>query len=468
MKTIFLDTNVFLHCRDLKDLPWEELSEGEDALSLLVPRATQREIDNFKGQGSTRRSKRAKIASEYFNKILNSPQMYCIYEGVFIGFPSQKELAKIPREPLLDVNKNDDSIVQDVLAYRDIYPDENATILTNDTGLKVTAKEYGIQFISIPDSWLLEPEPDENTKKIRELEEKIKTLESSRPLIELTFQTDNKKPISSLSIKYIEYPPLSEAQIEDILKRVVETNPMEEVGSEPPQKSNSLHVYQRLALGTYRPPSKEEIRKYTETLYPGWVEEVRKKLIEIPTYLNEMNALDVILSLENKGNVPAEAVLLRIDISKNLELHLPSNSNDASDENCWKLPIPPKAPRGSYLNFHGSLGKVRWDSVENIAPFLSPKNHTRDRNAFYWKNGRPSVITDYWEMECEEFRHKMGPENISLRIIVAKNKPGGGALKCTVSARNLPVPETLSIPIKITYELGNTYTAVLDRIQQVA
>ncbi len=143
MTTLFVDTNLFLQCKDIKSLKWEPLFPNSK-LKILIPRAVQKEIDNFKGQGNTRRSKKAKAASTFFKEILNSPNGLDITSEVNISFPSRRELASTEREPSLDSNKNDDSIIQDILSYQKIYANESVCLLTNDSGLMVTAKEYGI------------------------------------------------------------------------------------------------------------------------------------------------------------------------------------------------------------------------------------------------------------------------------------------------------------------------------------
>jgi len=48
MKVFFIDTNIFLQCRDLEQLPWSDMCEKDEHVQLLVPRAVQREIDRQK------------------------------------------------------------------------------------------------------------------------------------------------------------------------------------------------------------------------------------------------------------------------------------------------------------------------------------------------------------------------------------------------------------------------------------
>src|SRR5258708_4622859 len=63
--TLFIDTNVFVQCLDLKDLTpqaWAEVT-GEGDISIVVPRTVIRQIDSLKNDGrERRRAKRARSA----------------------------------------------------------------------------------------------------------------------------------------------------------------------------------------------------------------------------------------------------------------------------------------------------------------------------------------------------------------------------------------------------------------------
>lgn len=51
MKTLFLDTNLFIQCREIT-LPWNEIVR-DDSILLLIPRTVQEEIDRNKHNGNT-------------------------------------------------------------------------------------------------------------------------------------------------------------------------------------------------------------------------------------------------------------------------------------------------------------------------------------------------------------------------------------------------------------------------------
>jgi predicted ribonuclease YlaK len=77
--TLFVDTNVFLQCHDLKDLSpsaWDEVT-GESEIFVVVARTVIREIDNLKNDGKERRAKRARRVYSFLSQLAlkdGSPQ----------------------------------------------------------------------------------------------------------------------------------------------------------------------------------------------------------------------------------------------------------------------------------------------------------------------------------------------------------------------------------------------------------
>lgn len=186
-KIIFLDTNIFIQCRELKDLPWEEISGGEDLL-LLVPRAVQKEIERQKSEGSTRRGKRARKATSFFRDIILTDETKLILRDsnpcVGISLPEPVS-TNYPSPERLDLSLADDQIVCEMLAYQATHPNTTVILLTHDTNLMLTCKRCKLDFQVVPDTWFLQPEPDANDKRIKSLEQKIKGLEQSGPVVEL-------------------------------------------------------------------------------------------------------------------------------------------------------------------------------------------------------------------------------------------------------------------------------------------
>ena len=58
----FLDTNVFLECKALEELPWKQITD-QDPVRLIVPLTTIEEIDKRK-KGNDKKAERARRASQ--------------------------------------------------------------------------------------------------------------------------------------------------------------------------------------------------------------------------------------------------------------------------------------------------------------------------------------------------------------------------------------------------------------------
>jgi len=69
IETFFRDTNVFLHCKWLNDLPWKDLTV-HDPVRLVVAFNVIGEIDRFKTAGG-RQGDRVRKASQCSNMVLS-------------------------------------------------------------------------------------------------------------------------------------------------------------------------------------------------------------------------------------------------------------------------------------------------------------------------------------------------------------------------------------------------------------
>lgn len=453
MKTLFLDTNIFLQCKDLRALPWENLSENSCHLKLLIPRGTQIEIDNFKNQGNSRRSKKARAASAYFREILQNPNRVLVIKGqVSVGFPSRKELNTIEREPRLDTNRNDDLIIQDIIAYRSLHSEEEVFLISDDTNLINTAIDYDVPYIILPSEWLLAPEPDESSKAINILKDEISRLKKNIPEIEITASCNQ------INLSVSDYQKLTDEQISNIIEPIMARAKLDD--SSYKMFNSSSHF-----IGLYQKPSQSIIDSYNSEKLQDWKEDAEYALQSAHWELNnKLNCVMVEFSLANIGNVTAENLIIEFTASNNLSVF-----NEAQNKSLSKttiLPDIPIAPRPQLIGMPNSLIDV-FNSPITFSE-LRPLNTQRDRNKFYWSN----VFNDFPEGQrsasCEEFRHKALPEKFTMYLMVESGTtPTGGELKCTVSAKNLPDPKQLSIPVKIDFKQGDSVQAFYDNYNDI-
>ena len=68
-ENLFLDGNVFIQCKLLEELPWNEISPHSN-IRLIVANAVFDDLYRVKSDGNSRRLKRARTACARFRKIL--------------------------------------------------------------------------------------------------------------------------------------------------------------------------------------------------------------------------------------------------------------------------------------------------------------------------------------------------------------------------------------------------------------
>lgn len=456
---IFLDSNVFIQCKDIKDLPWGDVFNHADEILLLIPRGTAKEIDKFKSQGNTRRSKKARSASTHFDAILSNQGLFKINDEVTIRFTSRKELSKVPVSEGLDMDRNDDLILQELISYRVLHPSENAILLTDDIGLIASAIDYDVPYQRIPESWKLAPEPDDKDKQIQALTKRVNELESKSPEIEIVLTDSEGLPISFIEINHVCYPELSEDELERLTNIIVDANPIKKVN----YNDSSINWIRSIN----EPPSESEINEYVNTTYPNWVKAVQNKfkgfhsLLSVQQFPSNFNVI-----VKNNGLVPADHASLELSMSDSFYLY--RDDEDILTKISLELPQAPEAPKPKpKTSFMGVLAHER--VLDN---FIRPRlnnfpdliSMNEDINTFYWRE-QPKGMSKLWEKACKSFRHKSKPLEVIVPIVFNLDvKPKGGHLKCTLSAHNLTTPTELVIRIKVNYSIGNTADKILTLI----
>jgi predicted ribonuclease YlaK len=163
VKILFPDTNFFIQCREGSQLNWSKLFPDEQNIVLVIPKAVADEIDRQKQDGNTRRAKKARKANSFFREIILSEEGRVkikdkkpTVEATFS--PPDLESCSLPN--FLDLGRNDDQIIAEILRYKATKPGQEPSLLTHDTNPLRTAKLCGLSFVVIPDEWLLEAEPD--------------------------------------------------------------------------------------------------------------------------------------------------------------------------------------------------------------------------------------------------------------------------------------------------------------------
>ncbi|MBI1919574.1 MAG: hypothetical protein HYS23_00690 [Geobacter sp.] len=481
MKVLFADTNLFLQCRDIKELPWDEITGGDDLL-LLVPRAVQEEIDRLKHDGNSRRARRAKKANALIREIVlkdDTKLVLCATNPyVEVSFPPSVNLKKPPHN-VLDLTRSDDRIIAEAILYKKSNPSMYVSLITHDTNPILTAKRCNLPVIVIPDDWLLEPEPDQKDKKLAALEKRLAELERNFPSITVNVVKNKDQQIQNLAVKITRYPALTDDQIDDLLNIVKAKFPMATDFTTEPKRNSALPLGHKAMIinQRYEPPTESAIKKYQEKEYPKWVQSMQKLLQDLAARLETPSRnVEISLLIANEGGVPAENLVVEFDATSGLFLKYSDDEEQTEDNEQHLLPSPPLPPKGKWVDFHNFRSIL--DQTSAYARIV-PENHylnlpsilrkqQRDKHTFYWKPERPPKCFPHWAYECEEFRHKVEPEEFNATIYVTPDiEIQRASVKCRVTAKNMPEPLNYVLPVVIDYETGDTLQIAMNLVDSL-
>lgn len=352
---LFPDTNVFLQCRALHEVPWREIADAEE-VELLIGAPVQDEIDRLKSDGNLRRARRARDANSLFRSVLASTgESITIRESeprVTLRFapllPPKRETADT-----LDLTRADDRLLDEVIHFRRAEP--SSQVLSNDTGMMLRARRHGIPLIAVPESWLLPPEKDERERQIEALRAEVAGLRNTEAVLSLLLTNEEGQPVETISGSVPLYPDLTGTEVAGLIDVIQRRHPEVKTFSSAtsaPTANAELRALENI-LSPWRAPTKEQIEG-NHREYEVWIGKVRKLLEQLGSSLNIRHRIrKVHLSLVNGGARPADEVLLELKMYGNVTL-LAAVGNEIPElvKQTERLPLkallpqPPTAPKG--------------------------------------------------------------------------------------------------------------------------
>ena len=416
---VIIDTNVFLHLRDVGDLPWCELFPNAKNISLVVTPIVISELDEFKtGSRKRLRDRSRKALKAIRDTALNGD------EGLILrNTPISVKLTLSERRnfdwsahPNLDQSKADDTLVMEALTF---HP--KAALVTCDTGPFLTAIGHDVQAYIPPDEWHLPAEATANEMKIRRLEAELKASRANAPIIKLTIgDQDSDEPIRFIIPRL---PPLDNSLARRLSDAYLELHPRHNLGP-----SNSSPFYVASVFNDYSETTRENYgREYAK---------FRSKVRTLFEYLHENVAeactvQPVNYEIANVSEVSADG--LRVEISTATPFLIMAGEEEADKiTSRVSLPLPPRKPQRGMMGLHGDIPALR-----NVA--LHSVDRSRDPTKFYWQD-RPGDWGDSESaIQCKDFRAKETREKtLWLRLEGETDSEGIVAFK--VSATNMREP----------------------------
>lgn len=470
--TLIVDSNLFLECRLLDKIPWEELGFAE--VSLVVTRPVQQELDNNKKNQKGRTFKKALVATKLLRELVTGGGDHLVIReaaprvtlALMAASRIEPELA-----PALDPGFNDDAIILRMLQVQRDHPGLDVRLLTHDTGPMATAKSLSVPFIPIPDGWLLDEQDDAATKENRKLQAEVKRLQSQEPVFSLSACDGSGSEIDRLDTKLDHYDALDDDQIEMLMGELKQQYPLvTDFGSaETTPKPSSPPAVGRITVTEFHPATEVQIEEYREK-YPAWLEDCRAFFEKLDRALNFQVPKPLItFQAINTGTRPAAQSLVRF-VGLGGIVIFPAKKEKVDDSpetpNPLRMPSPPKPPQGRWVKKPGiqagamsdwmtrhfePFGTMHRDSRFDIPDLVPRMPPPQDPDRFYWKGGRPVTPCTTVELTCTNWRHSVGPQTFEFQVHRASVGDTSGAIRFEIHADNLsdPVQKTVPVTVKL-------------------
>jgi rRNA-processing protein FCF1 len=334
----FLDTMIYLHYRPVAEIDWQRVL-GAARVDIVVPRIIIRELDRHKNnRASSRISERARRTLAWLEQAVEGGE---VRPGV--------RVRRWGRSPGVDYTAlglnptwNDDELVASILDFRAANPESTVVLVTQDAGPRFTARDHGIQAISLEESLRLSDDLDPAERENRELRQRLQKLEQARPQLRLTVEENADVAIA-------------DGHLRVTLRQKFRT-PDEFITQAVQQASREVPVMRSVGLAVLG-ISEGELARYAEDR-AKYLEKVRRHAEK--TYaLAEERARSFVLTLllENTGTAPADDV--------DVDLHIPDGPTvgERPPEDP-EPPDPPHPPR--------TTAQIMRRSLLDIRPFTAP------------------------------------------------------------------------------------------------
>lgn len=330
--SLFVDTNCFLHLRDLKDLPWRDVFKDAARIDIQVAACVISELDKFKSSQRDRQRKRSRAALRAIEEASENDGFYTVLRES----PIEIRLSVADVEsfdwkafPKLDSAKPDDQLIGDAISHGN-----GAIVFSHDTGPRIMARRHGLVALGPPDEWLLPPEATVEQIRIKALEREVEQAQSNSVVIEASI--DDQKTEQG----YIEYltpilPALDARTIDALVERVVSDEPRHEIKVTESPTNSSLFRHSYMFSNGYTQATRDRY----DAEYDKFVDYVREYFSNLHEALRPLYiAHPVSYTVKNSGNVSAEGLRVQTEVIGDATLHVESNSGfNFGSANCRPL-----------------------------------------------------------------------------------------------------------------------------------
>ena len=436
---VFLDTMVYLHYKSIDELNLTEFL-GSSSYTIILPRITLRELDKHKNTHNSDRIRNR--ARKLLKKIERWSQGEIVRPGVQMEFFSSKAIVDFDKHGL---NRDwpDDILIAAVLQYNLDHPEEDdATLVTQDSGPRITASQLGIRVLELPDKYKLMDEPNPLEAKNRDLLQTISLLQNALPKLAVNFSgSEEPKQYETFSLKH--QPGLVEEEIkqkiEELRSEYPEQHPPDLSPTASPLLSQLLtqlpdHRYNSIPpeeYERYNVAVKEYLKKYERYMRDKW--EQRTAMLR---------TIQFSIEIRNMGTAPAEDVDVLFHFPDGIILFLEDDIPSVPQE-----PHPPQKPRKSIQIMTEHIGRIpHFDPGRPaVSDFKMPTSFRIERTQSY-------DVLDHFS----RIKHGDYVETPMLFLMFGSYE-GASSFECeyTIRPANMPSPSTGKLHFVIKKEDAN-------------
>ncbi|HUT86716.1 MAG TPA: PIN domain-containing protein [Candidatus Heimdallarchaeota archaeon] len=438
---VFFDTMVFLHYRNIDEINLEDLL-GTGPHTIIMPRITLRELDKHKNTNNSSRIR------ERARKIVKKIERWATGEQIRPGV-TMEFMARVPAVDYGSLGLNpdwgDDVLIASVIQYRTDHPsDAEVTLVTQDSGPRLTAPQLGLRVFELPEEYKLPPEQDPLEAENRELLRTISVLQNALPKLIVSF-AGSDQPEDHARF-FLPCPPDSmEHEIERKIEELKAKLPKQHRPQATTPKSNSpvALMQAQLAGSSYIDPiPAEEYDRYNR--------DVDEYLSSYERYMRDTwegqaatrRSIRFEIDILNTGTAPAEDV--------DALFHFPDGFRLFSEDDLPDIPKEPRPPRkprtrmqqmADNIGYIGNLDLAR----ANLPDFKMPSSFSIERSHSY-------DVRDHFS------RIKHG-DNATLpeMFLTFDSYQSATSFSCdyTIRPANLPTPITGKLHFVIEKENAN-------------
>lgn len=422
---VFLDTMVYLHCVPVDQIDFCSIF-GTDAVTILVPRVTFKELENHKAtHRSSRIRDRSRQALSFLEIQIESDSP--VRDGVSIQF--------IPSMPQVDMEAhglnpawNDDLLIASVLEWKEQNPSVNTILVTHDTGARLTCHLLGIRAVELPNKYHLQPELDESEKENQRLRRELQKMQNALPRIIVGFGDElvSTGHFSLEAPKEVDESLISQTllQLKDAVPELAKKHKQSDsVDSSLSRVDSSLS---RMANMVSDSIPDEEFDRYNEErlAYFDKYERYIRAIVEAENVVKR--SIRFTIAISNTGSAPADDVDVRLNFPDGFVLYTKDDLHPSPKE-----PKRPTKPQSTFQILQSSIAmpKLALPRMQ-LADLSQPLNFQLRKISSY-------EITDYFTRIKHGFTEQL-PE----LVLTFDSYDGALSTNCNyeISVANLPEP----------------------------